>query len=643
MDNVNEPYTGEMFHHIDVDKLPTAASMTPPVMVNEAVANRAEPGIAERRAAAIRYLSYRGDMVKDDFTVTDYMIQRPAEDSPANWDAIFQVCNKWYKENSIVRNIIDLMGDFCVAGVQISSPDPGQQAILRKWFKTVEGYRISERIANMLYRLGNVGVRKMHATATVRNKEEWKKAVADAQARYNVEIKLPEPDYSEKRIPAKYAIINPRQIDMPRPEIAAFLGEPVYYLKMPFGGLDSAMHLGGSGIDSNKYLDKIPKDIQDALKHGKPVLLDNDRFAMFHYKKDDDSKFAYPLIYAALSDLSLYSKMSLADRNVVDSAITRKVFVLLGDAEQNLVLDEQYMEYFAQKIAKAGVGGSSSYIMSPPYLSLVSDDGKLASFLGKAKYEIVLQAIYTGFGIPAALTGDAKGAAANNYMSMKVLVRKLEYVRRLITGFWEEEARKVCYAFSLTAPYYITFSHQELGDEAAMKKLVEGMYDRGVISDESYREQGNFNAQMEDYRIKAEDVEREARERRILTTPLHNGNWENEAKKIAVQQGAYALEEIGVPTHDVSVLRKNKVELGTDQATKLADQGHKLQMKMVEKQSELKIQEQKSAPKPAAPAPTIPPGSTVTTPKAPQDNGRPKNTKDVQKRKEKNPGTMKSK
>jgi len=126
--------------------------------------------------------------VKQAFDVGAYDVQRPAEADPKSWEGIFEVCDNWYQKNGLIRNIIDLMADFCVAGIQISSPDPAEQAVLRKWFEKVRGEHVSERIANMLYRLGNVGVRKMHGKVDIGLKKRWKEIIA----RMNVDIKIPD-------------------------------------------------------------------------------------------------------------------------------------------------------------------------------------------------------------------------------------------------------------------------------------------------------------------------------------------------------------------------------------------------------------------------------------------------------------------
>ena len=219
----------------------------------------------------------------------------------------------------------------------------------------------------------------------------------------------------------------------------------------------------------------------------------------------------------------VWSKMQLADRNVVDSAIGHVVFVKLGDPKSGAVPVEEYIEYITRQIAKAGTAGSKSYIVLPPFLELVSDPGTLATFLGKAKFDMVLEAVYSTYGIPAALTETASGAAANNFMSMKVLTKKLTYVRKLLVrDFWNEEVKHAHAAFNFKSPFFITFTYQELGDEAAIKKLIENMYDREVISTETYRYMMDVNHELEESRIQNERERRQKGELPPKAGPYHN-------------------------------------------------------------------------------------------------------------------------
>jgi hypothetical protein len=576
--------------------------------------------------------------LKDPFTVADYDAQRPAEADPKSWEQIFKVCDSWYQKNGLIRNIIDLMSDFCVAGVQISSPDAMEQAVLRKWFKLVRGKHVSERIANMLYRVGNVGIRKQFGKVRTGLKEEWAKSVTALQ---RAEINIPEPKEDTGLVPYKYVTIPPKYIRVPTPEVTAFLDEPWYGLKITKDALNSMLMTDQDFVESD-LISQLPEDIKEALSTGKAVRLDNSKFKMLHYKKDDfDKRFAYPLIYAALSDLFLYSKMQLADRNVVDSAIKRVVFVKVGDAKTGQIPEMEYLQEMGRMIAQAGAGGSESYIVTQPWLEIEADSGNLHSFLGKQKYEAILEAIYATFGVPAALTGTASGAAANNFMSMKVLVKKLEYVRDMLKEFWADELKHVCKSFGFDKPVFLTFTYQELGDESAIKKLIQDMYDRDVISDETYRYMMQIDHQLEELRLQDDMEKRKARSVSPKAGPFHSPMLDSDIKKMTVQQGTHPPEAWGViPEGDPRAARLDMQN--RHQITLLEKQG-KIAWDAADHQSDLDIKYENAKPQPTTTTtetPTkkvtkksvkksAPPKKAVK--KAP-GQGRPKNSRDTNQR-----------
>jgi len=584
------------------------------------------------------------------FDINAYDVQRPAEADPKTWEGIFTVCDNWYQKNGLIRNIIDLMADFCVAGIQISSTNMGEQAVLRKWFEKVDGLHVSERIANMLYRLGNVGVRKQHAKVKIDLRKRWQEISAETK----VEIKIPDHIKDETVLPYKYVTIGPKHIKVPRPEVAAFLTEPYYCLKIK-KDLQWISRLDND-IDNEELMKLIPEDIREALTSGNTVRLDNDTFKMLNYKKDDfDKSYSFPLIYAALSDLTLWSKMQLADRNIVDSASKHVVFVKVGDPKGVVMPTIEYMEDLAQKVNKAGTGGSKSYVITHPFIELVSDPGTLAAFLGKAKFENVIESIHATFGTPAALTGTASGTAANNFMQVKVLIKKLEYVRQILQKFWNDEIKHVHASCGLKAPFFITFAYQELGDEAAIKKLIQDMYDREVLSDESYRYMMGVNHELEESRISREREERQRQARPPKAGPFHTGaNFVTDAMKIAIQGGSYTPEDFGINLEDNRIdpqIRKPRLEVQNELAIKLAEKTAKLDMDKAEKQIELDIRYENEIPQPVTTTTETPttkitkksvrkvgtkPGSKKATkkPKGVPGTGRPKNSSDKTKRKQ---------
>ena len=104
--------------------------------------------------------------VRPQFTRRDYYAFRGAEKIPSNQKRIIKMCMEAYDKVGIIRNVIDLMGDFGSQGIGLVHPDKTAEKFFNSWFKKVNGKERSERFLNNLYRTGNVIIYKSNATVT---------------------------------------------------------------------------------------------------------------------------------------------------------------------------------------------------------------------------------------------------------------------------------------------------------------------------------------------------------------------------------------------------------------------------------------------------------------------------------------------
>ena len=87
---------------------------------------------------------------------SDYDRFRPDEAVPKKQKDIMRLCMHAYDKVGIIRNVIDLMGDFSSQGIAIVHPNKRIENFYRRWFKKVGCIERSERFLNTLYRCGNV-------------------------------------------------------------------------------------------------------------------------------------------------------------------------------------------------------------------------------------------------------------------------------------------------------------------------------------------------------------------------------------------------------------------------------------------------------------------------------------------------------
>ena len=101
--------------------------------------------------------------IRDSFTRLDYEEFRPEESVASNSKDIIRQCMNAYRKVGIIRNVIDLMADFGSQGISLVHPNKSTQKFYRDWFAKVSGPDRSERFLNLLYRCGNVIIRRVEA------------------------------------------------------------------------------------------------------------------------------------------------------------------------------------------------------------------------------------------------------------------------------------------------------------------------------------------------------------------------------------------------------------------------------------------------------------------------------------------------
>ena len=84
---------------------------------------------------------------------SDYDYFRPQESVPEQFKAILRRADDIYQRVGLVKNVIDLMGDFASQGITVSHPNKRIERVCRNWFKKINGKDRSERFLNNLYRL----------------------------------------------------------------------------------------------------------------------------------------------------------------------------------------------------------------------------------------------------------------------------------------------------------------------------------------------------------------------------------------------------------------------------------------------------------------------------------------------------------
>ena len=448
--------------------------------------------------------------VRPGFIQDDYYAFRSSEQIPLQQKNIIKMCMEAYDKVGIIRNVIDLMGDFGCQGINIVHENKSVEDFYQQWFKKIDGKERSERFLNTLYRTGNVIVYRSDALIT----PEIVKYIKSIAADITVEI----PEIEKNLIPWRYNFFNPLTVDLKDGKINLFMGRKKFEIT-PSTFIDNFKN---GAIPSNA-LETLPLEIKSQILRGqRSIELDPERLAIFYYKKDDWNLWANPMIYAILDDIVMLQKMRLADMSALDGAISNIRLWTMGSLEHQILPTKGGINKL-RNILASNVGGGTMELVWGPELKYTESNSQVYKFLGSEKYQSVLNSIYAGLGVPPTLTGMAGngGGFTNNFISLKTLVERLQYGRDQLIKFWEKEVEIVRKAMGFRKAPHIVFDQMSLSDEASEKALLIQLADRDIISNETVLERFKEVPPVERMRLQREGKARDDEKLPEKAGPFH--------------------------------------------------------------------------------------------------------------------------
>ena len=510
-------------------------------------------GILSANASHRSYLDIEPNIsVRTEYMKDDYYRFRRSEQPADKAKGAMSMCMRAYDSVGIIKNVIDLMGDFGSQGITLYHPNKKVQKFYRKWWHKVNGLERSERFLNMLYRVGNVVVYKRYGKISKKMQTEMSRGE---------DVVIKPPKIIKKQIPLKYDFLNPATLDVVGGYNGFFMSQPV--LKMQIS--QSLKKAFRENKDADMLI-KIPDNIRKALEKGSEfVELEPERISTFFYKKDDWELWANPMINAIIDDVVMLEKMKLADMSALDGAISNIRLWRLGDLDHKILPNKAAIDKL-RNILASNVGGGTMDLVWGPEIDYKESTTQVYKFLGTEKYQPVLNSIYAGLGIPPTLTGLAgqSGGFTNNFISLKTLIERLEYGRDLLRKFWIEEIEYIQRAMGFKNPAQIHFDNMILSDEAAEKNLLIQLADRDIISVETLRDRFGEISNIEDIRINNESKQRNKKMMPPKADPYHNANTDSEYKKIALQKGEIGVQDVTDlqpdPTPTVDEVERIEVE-----------------------------------------------------------------------------------
>jgi hypothetical protein len=494
-------------------------------------------------------------------TRNDYYAFRPDEAVPKKIKLIIRRADDIYQRVGLVKNVIDLMGDFAVQGVRLVHKNKRIERFYRTWFKKINGKDRSERFLNNLYKTGNIIIHKQTGKISLKVTDNLYKSLGspDLQIKDANNISI-----EKKEIPWRYTFIDPVYVECAAGSLSSFVSNKRYELVLP-ASLRKIIN-SPKTLSEKEVVDLLPEAIVQAAKAKKAFPLDPDKTIVFHYKKDDWQSWAYPMIYAIMDDITVIEKLKLADMAALDGAISNIRIFKLGNLEHKIAPTKAATAKLAQILGN-NVGGGTMDLVWGPDIELLESKTTVHNFLGEGKYIPHLNSIYAGLGIPPTLTGTFGAAGTtNNFISLKTLTQRLQYGRDTLIRFWEQEIELVQKAMGFRYPAKIEFDRMDLSNEDSEKALLVQLADRNLISDELLQTRFGFDSDMEKSRLNREKRERQSDRMTDKAGPWYDPQFENSLKKMSLQLGLVTPSQVGLDLPKKKPGEKTALEIKNDQS-----------------------------------------------------------------------------
>ena len=472
----------------------------------------------------------------------DYDFFRPEQRVPENPKEIIAFARTAYRRIGLIRNAIDLMGDFACQGVRLVHKNKRVERFYNNWFDKINGKEVSERLCNLLFREANVPISMKTAKINRKKREEMQRSIGSPDLVMNTNDR----SFLKNEIPWEYTFVDPLTVEVIGGPVAGLIGERDYVIKLPKKIVNMIRKLRNSSdpLESG-LLSRIPQEIIQAAETNRGVKMPREKTFVYFYKKDDWQEWADPMTYSCFNDLILYERLKLADKTALDGAISKIRIFKLGSLDHKIAPTPTAASTL-QHILGANVGGGTTDIIWGPDIEVVETNTDVQRFLGEEKYRPTLMAIYACLGIPPTLTGTfGASGTTNNFISLKTLTERLNYVRNIVLDFWNTQIGIVQSAMGFRFPAQVEFDYMYLDDPTAVANLMLAMADRNIVSDEFVQRHVKARPEVEFRRVADEENRRVKRDLEKIS-PYHAVDKEYGLQKIALQTGVVSPTQVGV-------------------------------------------------------------------------------------------------
>ena len=362
----------------------------------------------------------------------------------------------------LVRNTINLLQDFSISNLKITTENKTVEAFFTKWFESILLPGFMSQWFLEYYRSGNIFIYKFNGKIAPDKFAKMKTAFAAAVS--------PE-------LPIRYIILDPKQVYL---QVGPnFKGT---YSRMLSTFEIERLRNPKTPEDKQMLKDFPPETQRQIMQYAAQpwlyVPLDTSRLYYNFYRKQDYEPLAVPMIFPLLNRLEYKLMLERMDMSLVQTMEQVFLMVTAGRAadERNPATDPKALQNLSNIFKTQTLGRVLVADYTTDAEWKIPD---LKELLGKGKYEQVDKDIREGLGYQ--FFGDEK--FANAMIKAKMFIESLKEGRRVfLDEFLRPEVKRICANLGFKHVPKIEFEEIDAQDQSVLQRVYLQMAQLGLLT-----------------------------------------------------------------------------------------------------------------------------------------------------------------
>jgi hypothetical protein len=440
---------------------------------------------------------------RDPWSEGNWNTNRPREYVP--WDRpeeIIEMCWNAYSWDGIVGNVIDLMTDFSIEGLELQHPNKSVHAFLNSWWSLIKGNKILNEIFHNLFR---AGICMIERRTRQLDPSTQRKIVQLSQGQDEL---LPETTLESREIPYQYFTYDPRSVRIYGDEV---VGSSAYYIVLDQNSVDAIY-----GGDHDKLQSAIKNKTIKRQGFNYEYLLDKSKVTYLAWRKMSYSKYGMTFTTRILESLLIKRKFFNMLRGASDNWLSAIRIWKLGQQKggpETLIMPSKSQFVELGNAIKSHQPGASMDLLWNFAIELEEHYPPVDKIFSSVPLDLINREIKYGLGVPDVLIDGSGGTFSNGFLAIKTLVERLEYARELVMSeFLMPQLREISDSLGFRRLPTVKWGHMNLRDEGTILKLLLALRDRKLISRESLLKEFDLDKTIEKSRILEDEDDRKSNE-----------------------------------------------------------------------------------------------------------------------------------